>query len=449
MPKFKYRALSSVGKVVTGTMDDENVSRVKERLKNNGFKPLSVEKAKLASLISPKKVKKNKTTSAAVTKYTREKLIEEQKRRQQKGLEKEVKIDLSFMKRVKYQDVYTFTQSLYLLKRANFTNVRALSTMLENTENPAMRDIIEDVLNGVEAGEYIYSTLEYYGNVFPDIYIATLKVGEISGSLTNALFQAMNYLEDSQKTSKALKKALVGPLLSTVGMMIGIVVGVLVGVPMLEELYGSMGLEDQIPEATMAASHFIKGMIKYWYVTVGVIASVITVFVLWKSSIRGQYQWDMFKVRMPVFGGLILRLGLQKFFKALQLNLANNAKLQDALEVSKGTVKNYVLLSIVESAQENLNQGESWIEPFERLPNMPAMVLEMLRIGMETDINEMVDKIVEFISDDINITIDRTIKILPQITTLIMGIFLIIFVVVILTPIMEVYMGGFIFDAYM
>jgi type II secretory pathway component PulF len=108
-----------------------------------------------------------------------------------------------------------------------------------------------------------------------------------------------------------------------------------------------------------------------------------------------------------------------------------------------------VLLSIVESAQENLNQGESWIEPFERLPNMPNMVLEMLRIGMETDINEMVDKIVEFISDDIAITIDRTIKILPQITTAIMGIFLIAFVVIILTPIMEVYMGGFIFDAYM
>ena len=447
MPKFKYRALSSVGKVVTGTMDDENVSRVKERLKNNGFKPLSVEKARFS--LSTRKVKKNKTTSAAVTKYTREKLIEEQKRRQQKGLEKDVKIDLSFMAKVKYQDVYTFTQSLYLLKRANFTNVRALSTMLENTENPAMRDIIEDILNGVEAGEYIYSTLEYYGKLFPDIYVATIKVGELSGSLTNALFQAMNYLEDSQKTSKAIRKALVGPLLSTIGMMIGIVVGVLVGVPMLEELYGSMGLEDQIPEATMKASHFIKGMIKYWYVTVSVIASLITVFIVWKSSIRGQYQWDMFKVRMPVFGGLILRLGLQKFFKALQLNLANNAKLQDALEVSKGTVKNYVLLSIVESAQENLNQGESWIEPFERLPNMPNMVLEMLRIGMETDINEMVDKIVEFISDDIAITIDRTIKILPQITTAIMGVFLIIFVVVILTPIMEVYMGGFIFDAYM
>lgn len=449
MPKYRYKALSSTGKVVQGTMDDESPKRVIERLKNNGFKPITVEQSKLLSAISQRKEKKNKVASTAVTKYTKERLIQEQQKRQKKGLQKDISFDLSFLKRANKEDVFTFTQSLYLLKRANFTNVRALSTLLENTENPAMRDVIEDILNGVESGEYIYSTLEYYSNLFPDIYVATIKVGEQSGSLTNALFQAMNYLEENEKTSKAIRKALVGPLLSTALMLIGTVIGVLVGVPILENLYDSMGLTDQISPATMAASHFIKAMIKYWYVSVMVIASIVTLFIVWKSSVRGQYQWDMFKLKMPIFGGLILRLQLQKFFKAMQLNLANNAKLIDALDVSKGTVKNYVILSMIESAEENLQQGESWIEPFERLSNMPPMILEMLRIGMETDINEMIDKIVEFIQDDIDITIEKTIKILPQISTAIMGIVLIGFVVIVLTPIMEVYMGSFLFDAYM
>ena len=67
MPKFKYRALSSVGKVVTGTMEDESAAKVKERLKGNGFKPLKVEKSSFLTALSPRKVKKNKTTSAAVT----------------------------------------------------------------------------------------------------------------------------------------------------------------------------------------------------------------------------------------------------------------------------------------------------------------------------------------------------------------------------------------------
>lgn len=449
MPKYRYRALSSVGKVVTGTMDDESQAKVVERLKSNGFKPITVQKSSLLSMISTKKSKKNKNASAAVTKYTRERLIEEQKKRQKKGLQKDISIDLSFLKRATKEDVYSFTQSFYLLKRANFTNVRALATLLENTENPAMRDIIEDILNGVESGEYIYTTLEYYSNLFPDIYVATIKVGEISGSLTNSLYQAMKYLDDTDKTKKAIKKALVGPLLSTALMLVGTVVGVLVGVPILEELYESMGLMNQVPAATIATSNFIKGMMQNWYITATVIASLVTVFILWKSSVRGRYQWDMFKIRMPIFGGLILRLSLQKFFKAMQLNLANNAKLQDALDISKGTVKNYVILSMIESAHENLQQGESWVEPFERLSNMPNMVLEMLRIGMETDINEMIDKIVEYIQDDIDITIDKIVKVLPNVSTAIFGVVLIAFVIIILKPIMEVYMGSFLFDAYM
>ena len=455
MAKFRYRAVLSNGKVVNGTIDDESRESVLERLKNNGLQPVSVQQSKALGGLSNKKAKRNATTSstASVSKYAKQKMIENQKKKEKTGLQMEIELpfelDLSFLYRVTKKDVFSFTQSLYLLKRANFTNIRALATLLENTDNPAMRSVIEDILNGVEAGEYIYSTLEYYNKIFPDIYIETIKVGELSGSLTNALFQAMNYLETSTKRTKALKKALVGPLLQAVLMLVGTVVGIMVGVPILEDLYASMGLTNQIPAATMAASNFIKLVIKYWYIGVAVVAGLVTAFILWKSTIHGKYQWDMFKLKLPVFGGLILRLQLQKFFEAMQLNLANNAKLQDALEVSKGTVSNYVVLSVIESATDNLQQGDSWVEPFETLPNMPRMALEMLRIGMETDITDMINKIVEYMEDEINITIERTIKVLPQISMSIMGIVMIAFVILVLKPIMEVYMGSFLFDAYL
>ncbi|MBQ9279675.1 MAG: type II secretion system F family protein [Clostridia bacterium] len=449
MAKYRYRALSDTGKVITGTMEDSSPAAVREKLTSNGFKPISVSKSLIDANLSGRKTRKYSTGASATTKYARDKLIEEQKKKQQRGLNKQIDIDLSFLKRATKTDLFSFTQSFYLLKRAGFTNIRALSTLLENTENPAMRDIVQDILVGVENGEYIYSTMEYYDNFFPDIYIATIKIGELSGSLTESLEQAMIYLEDNDRTGKAIRKALVGPLLQTVLLLIGTVIGVLVGVPILEDLYGSMGLTSQIPPATLAMSHFVKAMIANWYIIVVVIVGLVVAFISWKSSVRGKYQWDLFKIKMPIFGGLILRLSLQKFFKAIQLNLKNNAKLQDALEISKSTVRSYVLLSTIESAVENLTQGDSWVEPFERLPNMPPMVLEMLRIGMETDIVEMIDKIVEYMQSDIDIQIERIIKTLPNVSMSIMGIVMIIFVIVILVPIMEVYMGSFLFDAYL
>ena len=209
-----------------------------------------------------------------------------------------------------------------------------------------------------------------------------------------------------------------------------------------------MGAGDRIPEATKKFAAFINACGERWYLIVGGLVAFIVLFNVWRSTVNGRYQWDKFKLKVPIFGQLITRLALQKFFKAMQLNLANNAKLQDALEISKGVVSNYVILSVIEAAQENLQQGSSWVEPFETLPNMPPMALEMLKIGMETDINDMVIKIVEFLNDDINITMGKIVKVLPEVSMAIMGIVMIFFIIIVLKPIMELYTGSFLFDAY-
>ena len=86
------------------------------------------------------------------------------------------------------RDIVVFTQNFYLLKKANFNNIHALSTIIETTENDSFRAIIEDILLGVEAGENMYTTMEYYTGVFPPIYINMIKVGELS-RITNKGFR--------------------------------------------------------------------------------------------------------------------------------------------------------------------------------------------------------------------------------------------------------------------
>ncbi len=157
--------------------------------------------------------------------------------------------------------------------------------------------------------------------------------------------------------------------------------------------------------------------------------------------------WDHFKIKMPVFGGLILRLQIQKFFVAVNINLKNNARLQDSIADCKDVVTNYVLKAAIEAAEANLIVGDSWIEPFEHMKEFPRMLQEMLRIGMETNMADMIDNILRFIDEDIRITIEKVTKVLPQVSMGFMGVILIGFVIIILKPIMEVYMGSFLFEA--
>ena len=129
------------------------------------------------------------------------------------------------------------------------------------------------------------------------------------------------------------------------------------------------------------------------------------------------------------------------------LNLKNGMRIQQALEVSKNVIKNYVMLSIVETSINNIIIGDSWVKPFEDSGLANPMITEMLKIGMQTDLPAMMDKLVEYMEIDIDNIIQKIIKVLPQVLYTIVGILLIFITVVVLVPCIQVYMGNFLFSA--
>ena len=150
---------------------------------------------------------------------------------------------------------------------------------------------------------------------------------------------------------------------------------------------------------------------------------------------------------MPVFGKLIFAMDFSRLMRAMLLNLENGMRIQDSLEVSKSVIKNYVLLSIIETSINNILIGASWIEPFENSGLTSSMQTEMLKIGMQTDLVEMMKKLVEYMEIDINNLLQRIMTVLPQIVYSIVGVFLIFLVIVIIVPCIQLYMGTWLFDA--
>ena len=75
------------------------------------------------------------------------------------------------------------------------------------------------------------------------------------------------------------------------------------------------------------------------------------------------------------------------------------------------------------------------------------MIIEMLNIGMSTDLKEMMGKLLEYLQVDIDNTIAKIMKVLPEIVYLIVGVALIFLVIVVLVPCINVYMGGWLFEA--
>ena len=122
-------------------------------------------------------------------------------------------------------------------------------------------------------------------------------------------------------------------------------------------------------------------------------------------------------------------------------------RIQDAIEVSKNVVQNYVMLSIIETSLNNILIGDSWIEPFEKSGLAKPKITEMLKKGMQTDLSEMMEKLVEYMEIDIDNIMDKIMKVLPELVYAIVGVVLIFFVIVVLVPCINSYMGNFLFSA--
>lgn len=294
----------------------------------------------------------------------------------------------------------------------------------------------------------MYSTMEYYGDVFPYLYINMIKVGEMSGNLVNALEQAVQYLEETDSINKTLKSILIPNLAQFFLLLIMLIVGTVVALPTISNLYESMGSEQKLPAISIWFSNVVNGIIAHWYLPVALIIG-IALFIAWYiNTPKGKYNFHYFKYTMPVFGSLIFAIDFSRVMRAMLLNLRNGMRIQDALEVGKNVTKNFVLLSIMEASINNILIGQSWIEPFERSKLASPMMTEMLKIGMSTDLTEMMEKLCEYMQVDIDNLLNKTMKALPQIVYAIVGVILIFFVLVVLVPCLEVYMGGWLLSAY-
>lgn len=439
MPIYKYKANDKYGITFVGKMNASNTTEVIDRLKRKKIMPVRIEQVRISRTKARKKEVKKLASTRKLLSY-------------RVGADKlkntfMSKVDINFSK-VNVRDVMVFTQNLYSLKKADFNNVHALSTLLQATDNANLALIVEDILNGVEAGQYMYSIMELYPDVFPPGYVGIIKAGELSGSLVNSLEQARLYLESTTKLKQKLKSILVPNIAQFIAIILLLFIGVIFVTPQIDKIYQSFGLMGKLPPATVAFTNFVEYLGTIWYIILIAIIAVIVLIILYIKTMEGRFKFDLFKYKMPVFGNLIVLIDLKKFVNALKLNLLNGMRLQEALDLSKEVVKNTVFLSIVETAKNNLINGENWVEPFEKAGFFPTMVTEMFKMGMDTDITEMVSKIEEYSEMDIDRKIEHTIKVLPEISYSLVGIVLIAFVIIIMVPLMEVYMGSFLFEAY-
>jgi len=168
MAQFNCRMLTPQGQIIKSKVEEASRLACIRRLRRNGFTPISVVPAvsladNIKIDIGNKKMRNLKASAETKRKLkNKAKKNNNKNKKAQGGIWEILNTDLGGGgRKPSARDIRVFTQNFYLLKKANFNNIHALSTVIQTTENPRLKIILEDILAGVE-GRRIYV---YYDGV--------------------------------------------------------------------------------------------------------------------------------------------------------------------------------------------------------------------------------------------------------------------------------------------
>ncbi|MDO4283330.1 MAG: type II secretion system F family protein [Clostridia bacterium] len=439
MPSYKYKAMSQDGSVSIGRILAMDKNSAIDSLKKDNLQPITIQK------ISEKK--------RAYKKVNYKRLDREKKKQKQRTPKRRLKdmsfteiltMDVNLSKKVTSKDILVFANDFYILKKAGFNNIDALQTVCDGIENTYFKEILEDILLKVKNGEKLYASMELYSDIFPEMFINFVKVGEETGTLDTALSYAREYVEKSDNLRKTIISTVVPRVLQFLFIMIAMFVALIIGVPLLQKVYDMFESSQQIPKATLIALDCANFLMKYWYIILLCFALICVAWLCYIRTPKGRYFKDRLVLKLPIIGRLNTNILVSRFFQAMLLNLKNGMRIQESLEIARNVSKNYYFASVVEVSKTSIANGESWYKPFEEKGIFNKMMTQMIDVGMKSDLSEMMDKVNEYINIEIEESLKKFTKALPEITYLFVGIALVVFTIVVLVPLINMYMGGFI-----
>ena len=204
-----------------------------------------------------------------------------------------------------------FSRQMYSLLRAGVPILSALSGLASNTRNRTLAKTLTGVIENLQAGWDLSSSLAQYPKVFSVFYVSLVRVGETSGRLEEVFRQLSGYLEREQKTRKQIKSAMRYPVFVLVAILIAVIVINVFVVPAFAAIFEQFGADLPLPTRILIATS--DAMINHWQAMLGVVILMTTGLGLYVRKDSGRYKWHKTQLRLPLVGKVLYQATLARF----------------------------------------------------------------------------------------------------------------------------------------
>lgn len=350
MRRFNYRAKDSkTGKIVKGVIQAETERAAGQSLVDQGYIPDNIQDAASSGILS------------------------------------------QLMNKITAKDRITFSRQFATLIGAGLPLANSLRTIAEQTENKAMRSVVEDVLSSVEAGKTLSDAFSQHPKIFDNTFISLVRAGETSGKLDDALMRLANQQEKDESMISKIRGAMVYPAIILVVIIAVLAFMMIAVVPQVQSLYEDMG--EELPVLTMILVGMTNFFGTFWWLVLIIVIAVVWGFLQFRKTDVGIRFFATFKLNVPLFKDLFSRLYMSRFARTAEMLLATGVSMLDSMKISGRAINNVVVEEQIIKASEDIKGGKPLSEALTGRDYILPLVPQMANIGEQSGkIDEMLGR---------------------------------------------------------
>lgn len=382
MPVFKYKGKNRVGNVITGERMARSPQELSRALEREQIQVLNIER-KRASFKLP-----------FVGKGGRQK--------------------------VSMRELSVFNRQLSVMFNAGLPITQGLGILGEQQKNKYLKEVILDVRRDVEAGANFSNALQKHPKVFNDLYTSMIQAGEASGNLDTILLRLSEYIENMAKLVGRVKSALAYPVAVLIAAVVLTAVILWKVVPTFQGLFTQLGADLPVPtQIVIAASEFLQS--NFFIMLIAGVGLALA-FRSYNNTYKGRRVVDRLKLRLPVFGDLLLKTGVARVTRTLSTLLNAGVEIIEAITITAKTAGNAIIEDTIMHSRASVQEGKPIYESWEETKLFPFMVTQMVGVGEQTgSLSNMLEKIADFYDEEVEQAVSALISLMEPIMILLLG----------------------------
>ena len=277
---------------------------------------------------------------------------------------------------VKGKDLTLFTRQLSILQDAGLPILRSLKILADMQKPGRLKYSLEDVCDEIEGGSTLSEAMSKSPKAFDRLYVNMIRAGEAGGALEVILRRLSEFMERAEALRRKVKGAMVYPIV-VVSVAVGILTFIMIKiVPQFKKIFDDFGTT--LPPMTEFLINVSNLAVNYWWAIPAIPFGFNLIIKGIKKIPYGRFGWDLFTLKMIIFGQLVEKNIVSRSARTLGTLLGAGVPILEALNITRSTSGNMMFEQMFQKTSDSIRDGNSIAKPLKEYSVPPFNAVAML-----------------------------------------------------------------------